>query len=114
LPSLERIDTNLPKRAVQARCADDRVAVGGQLLELGHRPEGAVPIDDQGLLLASQHQLDLVAARLRQLDNAEPVGRNRPRGLATPDRGRAVRARDLLLDRVCKRRQVAVAFLDQD
>ena len=60
-----------------------------------------------------QHQLDLVAARFRQLDDAQPVGRNRPRRLAAPHSARAVRARDLVFDRVRKRRQVTVAFLDQ-
>ena len=59
-------------------------------------------------------ELDLVAAGLRELDDAQTVRRDGPLRLATAHGVRAVRPGDVLLDRIRKRRQVAVALLDQE
>jgi len=109
---LERVDAYFPDVSVEARGADHRVP-GRQRLELRERPEGAIAVDHERPLVASHRQLDLVAARLRQLDHTQPVRGARPLLLAPPDGDRAIRTPDLLLDRVGQLRQVTVAFLEQ-
>src|SRR5262245_10946597 len=103
---------HFPEVAVEPRRTDHGIAVG-ELLELGKRSEDALAVDDERPLVAVERKLDLVAPGLRQLDDAEPVPRDRPLRRALANSHGAIGTLDLTFDRLGERTEVPVAFLDQ-
>src|SRR5581483_7466888 len=104
----ERCGVDLPAVAVDPARPDDVLGT----LERRHRAEGALPVDDERLLLAVGGQLELLPGDPRQLDDLDPPPGDRPEAVSAANGLGAVGRLQLLLERLREAPDLVRPLLD--